>query len=49
MEGFVTKCGGLKLLVIVALVAAICGTVVAKEAEKKEVLTPLRVLCPMTF
>ena len=41
MKGFVTKCGGLKLLVIVALVAAICGTVVAKEADKKEVLTPL--------
>ena len=45
MKGFVTKCGGLKLLVIVALVMATCGTVVAaeanEEADKKEVLTPL--------
>jgi type IV pilus assembly protein PilQ len=42
MKGFVTKCGGLKLLVIVALVAATCGIVVAAEADKKEVvLTPL--------
>ena len=43
MKGFVTKCGGLKLLVIVALVMATCGTVVAaeanEEADKKEVLT----------
>jgi type IV pilus assembly protein PilQ len=45
MKGFVTKCGGLKLLVIVALVAATCGIVVAAEAneetDKKEVLTSL--------
>ncbi len=45
MKSFVTKCGGLKLLVIVALVLATCGTVVAAEAneetDKKEVLTPL--------
>ena len=45
MKGFVTKCGGLKLLVIVALVMATCGTVVAaeanEEADKKEVLTAL--------
>jgi len=42
MKGFVTKCGGLKLLVIVALVMATCGIVVAEEADKKEVLTPLQ-------
>ncbi|MDH4239397.1 MAG: secretin and TonB N-terminal domain-containing protein [Phycisphaerae bacterium] len=41
MKGFVTKCGGLKLLVIAALVMAICGIVVAEDADKKEVLTPL--------
>ena len=41
MKGFVTKCGGLKLLVIVALVMATCGIVVAEEADKKEVLTAL--------
>lgn len=45
MKGFVTNCSGLKLLVIVALVLATCGTVVAAEAneetDKKEVLTPL--------
>lgn len=45
MKGFVTKCGGLKLLVIVALVLATCGIVVAAEAneetDKKEVLTSL--------
>jgi type IV pilus assembly protein PilQ len=45
MEGFVTKCSGLKLLVIAALVLAICGTVAAaganEETDEKEVLTPL--------
>jgi len=45
MEGFVTKCSGLKLLVTAALVLAICGTVAAagtnEEADKKEVLTEL--------
>ncbi|MHC4087267.1 MAG: hypothetical protein ACYSU5_18965 [Planctomycetota bacterium] len=45
MKGFVTKCGGLKLLVIAALVLATCGIVVAAEAneetDKKEVLTSL--------
>ncbi|MHC4655763.1 MAG: secretin and TonB N-terminal domain-containing protein, partial [Planctomycetota bacterium] len=45
MKGFVTKCGGLKLLVIVALVMATCGIVVAEEAneeaDKKKVLTAL--------
>ncbi|MHC4110802.1 MAG: type II secretion system protein GspD [Planctomycetota bacterium] len=45
MKGFVTKCGGLKLLVIAVLVAATCGIVVAAEAneetDKKEVLTSL--------
>ncbi|NIP23224.1 MAG: hypothetical protein GWN67_10265 [Phycisphaerae bacterium] len=45
MKGFVTKCNGLKLLVIVAVVLAICGTVAAaetnEEEDNKEVLTPL--------
>ncbi len=45
MKGFVTKCNGLKLLVIVAVVLAVCGTAAAakanEEADNKEVLTPL--------
>ncbi len=45
MKGFVTRCNGLKLLIIVALVMATCGTVAAaeanEEADNKEVLTPL--------
>jgi type IV pilus assembly protein PilQ len=39
------KCGGLRLVTILAFVLVICGTVFAEEAaeqgEKKEVLTPL--------
>jgi type IV pilus assembly protein PilQ len=45
MKGFVTKCGVLQLLMILAVFAATCGIVVTaeanEEADEKEVLTPL--------
>jgi len=46
MKSFVTKSSGLKFLTILAVVLAACGIVAAnsadKEADKKEVLTPLQ-------